>query len=93
MRPMVLDTPRQLYEHSHQLAAHCPECRSWRELTLSDFTDWGELIAALRAFPELEIAAGEVLYQSIANRASMETMRRAALDLRATLEQWLISGK
>ncbi|HEX9851832.1 MAG TPA: hypothetical protein VGA68_02420 [Woeseiaceae bacterium] len=53
--------------------------------------DVEELIAALRAFPELEIAAGEVLYQTIANRATVETMRKAALELRATLERWLAS--
>lgn len=51
-----------------------------------------ELTAALRAFPELKIAAGEVLYQTIANRASVETMRGAALDLRTKLELWLASG-
>jgi hypothetical protein len=51
-----------------------------------------ELIASLTAFPELEVAAGEVLYQTIANRASVEVMRRAALDLKATLEQWLASA-
>lgn len=54
--------------------------------------DMEELIAALRAYPELEIAAGEVLYQTIANRASVETMRRAALELRTTLERWLASA-
>jgi hypothetical protein len=51
-----------------------------------------ELTAALRAFPELEIAAGEVLYQTIANRASVEVMRSAALDLRNKLQRWLASG-
>jgi hypothetical protein len=50
-----------------------------------------ELIAALRAFPELEIAAGEVLYQTINMRAGLDGMRRAALELKATLEQWLAS--
>jgi len=54
--------------------------------------DAEELIAALRAFPELEIAAGEVLYQTINGRAGLEQMRIAALDLKATLEQWLTSG-
>lgn len=54
--------------------------------------DLEELIAALSAYPALEIAAGEVLYQTIANRASVETMRGAALDLRDTLERWLASG-
>ena len=48
-----------------------------------------ELIAALRAFPELEIAAGEVLYQTINSRAGLEGLRKAALELKATLEQWL----
>jgi len=51
-----------------------------------------ELIRALKAFPELEIAAGEVLYQTIANRGSVEGMRKAALELKATLEGWLVSG-
>lgn len=50
-----------------------------------------ELIAALRAFPELEVAAGEVLYQTINSRAGLEGMRTAALDLRATLQRWLVS--
>lgn len=50
-----------------------------------------ELIAALRAFPELELAASEVLYQTITSRAGLEQMRRAALDLKAELEQWLAS--
>jgi len=51
-----------------------------------------ELITALRAFPELEIAAGEVLYQTINSRAGLEGLRRAALELKATLEQWLASA-
>lgn len=50
-----------------------------------------ELIAALRAFPELEIAAGEVLYQTINSRAGLAGMRTAALGLRADLERWLAS--
>ena len=50
-----------------------------------------DLIAALRAFPELEIAAGEVLYQTVNMRAGLYGMRRAALELKATLEQWLAS--
>lgn len=53
--------------------------------------DLGELIAALRAFPELEIAAGDVLYQTISNRSGVDVMRSAALELRARLEQWLTS--
>ena len=51
-----------------------------------------ELIAALRAFPELKIAAGEVLYQTINMRAGLDGMRRAALELKATLEHWLASS-
>jgi hypothetical protein len=51
-----------------------------------------ELIAALRKFPELEIAASEVLYQTINSRAGLEGMRRAALELKATLQQWLASS-
>jgi len=50
-----------------------------------------ELISALRAFPELEIAASEVLYQTIGMRAGLEGMRTAALRLKAELEQWLAS--
>jgi hypothetical protein len=50
-----------------------------------------ELIAALRAFPELKIAAGEVLYQTINMRAGLQSMRRAALELKATLVEWLAS--
>lgn len=48
-----------------------------------------DLTAALRAYPPLEIAAGEVLYQTISARAGLEIMRSAALDLRARLERWL----
>lgn len=51
-----------------------------------------ELIAALRGFPELEVAAGEVLYQTINSRAGLEGMRTAAMRLRAELEQWLTSA-
>jgi hypothetical protein len=52
-----------------------------------------ELIAALRAFPELEIAAGEVLYQTINSRAGLAGMRSAALELRGVLEERLRSGE
>jgi len=51
------------------------------------------LTAALRAFPELEQAAGEVLYQTINSRAGLEEMRGAALGLKARLEQWLASDR
>ncbi|MDX1406415.1 MAG: hypothetical protein R3192_17925 [Woeseiaceae bacterium] len=51
-----------------------------------------ELIAALRAFPELEIAAAEVLYQTINSRAGLGGMRSAALELKAELERWLDSA-
>jgi hypothetical protein len=51
-----------------------------------------ELTEALRAFPELEIAAGEVLYQTINSRAGLEGMRRAAMELKDTLERWLASS-
>jgi hypothetical protein len=57
----------------------------------ADAPDAEALIAALRAFPELEIAAGEVLYQTINSRAGLAGMRTAALELRATLEEWLAS--
>ncbi len=55
--------------------------------------DLEELIAALRAFPEFEVAAAEALYQNIANRGTMEEMRTAAMELRAELEQWLAARK
>lgn len=51
-----------------------------------------DLIAALRAVPELKIAAGDVLYQSIANRAGIASLRSAALDLRGLIEAALESG-
>jgi len=51
--------------------------------------DVEELIAALRAFPELEVAAGEVLSQTINSRAGLAGMRRAALELRGVLEERL----
>jgi len=50
---------------------------------MSAYLNWRLLLG------ELEVAAGEVLYQTIASRASLEQMRRWALDLRATLEQRL----
>ena len=53
--------------------------------------DLNELIASLRAFPELRIAASEVLYQTINMRAGLDQMRTAALELKATLEHWLNS--
>ena len=53
--------------------------------------DRTELIAALRAYPALRVAASEVLYQSIGVRASVVPMRKAALELRGVLEQALDS--
>lgn len=58
----------------------------------ADAPDADDLIAALRAVPELKIAAGDVLYQSIANRAGIASLRSAALDLRGLLEAALESG-
>ncbi len=55
--------------------------------------DLEELIAALRAFPEFEVGAAEALYQTIANRGTMEEMRTAAMELRAELEQWLAARR
>jgi hypothetical protein len=46
-----------------------------------------DLIAALRAVPELKVAAGEVLYQSLTNRAGVASLRSAALELRGILVQ------
>ena len=51
-----------------------------------------ELIEALRAFPDLERTAGEVLYQTINMRAALRNMRTAALDLKAELERWLAAA-
>lgn len=51
-----------------------------------------ELLAALSAFPELEVAAGEVLYQAVSTRAQVGLMRDAALKLRAVLEGQLGAG-
>ena len=51
-----------------------------------------ELLAALRAYPELEHTAGEVLYLTISMRAGLGGMRIAALELKAELEQWLASN-
>ncbi len=55
--------------------------------------DLDELIAALRAFPELEVGAGETLYQTIANRGTMDAMRTAATALRVELDQWLAARR
>jgi len=61
-------------------------------LVAAELSSVEELIADLRAFPELESMAGEVLYQTINMRAGLEGMRDAALDLKAKLERWLASG-
>jgi len=58
----------------------------------ADFPDPVELIAALRAVPELEVAAGDVLYQTIGNRAGIAQLRTAALELRGVLAQRLDRG-
>ena len=52
-----------------------------------------QLVADLRAFPEFETTAGEVLYQTINMRAGLGGMRTAALELKAELERWLASGR
>lgn len=51
-----------------------------------------ELVAALRGFPELETAASEVLYQTINMRAGLKGMRKAARQLKVSLEQWLAAN-
>ena len=51
-----------------------------------------ELMSALRAYPQLEIAAGDVLYLTISSRATLDHMRSAALDLRGRLQRWLEAG-
>ena len=62
-------------------------------ITAAEAPSVDELIASLRAFPELEIAAGEVLYQTINSRAGVAEMRVAAQELRAALEQRLETGR
>jgi hypothetical protein len=52
-----------------------------------------ELMTALRAFPELEVAAAEVLYQTISNRAVLGILRFSAVELRDELEQWLAARR
>ena len=61
-------------------------------LTAAEPPSVEELIAALRAFPELEIAASEVLYQTVNSRAGLGAMRAAALELKAEIQTWLASG-
>jgi len=39
---VALDTPRALYEHNHQIAAHCNVCDRWRTLGLLDFVKMGK---------------------------------------------------
>jgi hypothetical protein len=48
-----------------------------------------DLVSALKAVPALKVAAGEVLYQSLTNRAGVASLRRAALELRYVLVQHL----
>jgi hypothetical protein len=55
----------------------------------AELPDLPDFIAALRAVPELKVAAGEVLYQSIGNRASLALLRKAALELRGVIAQQL----
>jgi hypothetical protein len=59
----------------------------------AEVPDVDDLIAALRAVPELKVAAGDVLYLSIANRAGIASLRSAALDLRGLVEKALGSGE
>jgi hypothetical protein len=59
--------------------------RGWgSQLTFeaAELPDLIELITALKAVPELKVAAGEVLYQSMTNRAGVALLRTAALELR-----------
>ena len=47
---LVLDTPKALYEHDHQIAAHCSPCGRWKTLGYLDFVRMGKAeqpIAAL----------------------------------------------
>jgi hypothetical protein len=55
-------------------------------VTPGELPSRAELVRALRAVPEFEIAAGDVLYLSISNRATVDVMREAALELRGLLE-------
>jgi hypothetical protein len=59
----------------------------------AELSDLIDLIAALRAVPEFKVAAGEVLYQSITNRASIAHLRSAALKLHGVLMQQLAAGE
>ena len=59
----------------------------------AEFPDVANFMAALRAVPELKVAAGEVLYQSIGNRASVAVLRKAALELRGVIAQQLGSDQ
>lgn len=61
--------------------------------TPAELPDLAELIAALRAVPELKVAAGEVLYQSMTNRAGVAQLRSAALELRGIVAERLGSDK
>jgi hypothetical protein len=47
----------------------------------AEVEDLDALVAALHAFPELEVAAGEVLYGSISVRAIVALMRAEAMEL------------
>jgi len=63
------------------------------EIEPAEFPGLAELISALRAVPELEVAAGDVLVQSINGRAGILLMRAAALELRGVLSQRLEGGE
>ena len=73
--------------------AQFDETEAWmRRSEAAELPSIEELMAALKAYPELERTAGEVLYQTINMRAGLGSMRIAALELKAELEQWLASS-
>ena len=53
---VVLDTPRALYEHDHQIAAYCGVCQRWRTLGLLDFVRMGK---AEQLVSELSLRCGD----------------------------------
>ncbi len=54
--PIVLDTPRALYEHNHRIVAYCSPCERWKALSLLDFVRMGK---AEHAIANLSLRCGE----------------------------------
>jgi len=59
-----LDTIRSLYEHEHQLWAHCPACRRWAALNLERMIreGQGELVTIGRK-PRCQICGTRGVWQ------------------------------